>query len=923
MADVVAKLQVDSSQFDQKLKSAVEHMTKMEKEVRRTGATFAYADKEEIAFIQSLGSMETKTTSAKSQLREYTEALMQMTSTYRNLTQEEKNSDWGKALAASMDEIKGKAAMLRDAMADVNREIGGMASDTQVFNQISGSVGLMVSTFQVGQGALQMFGVKNEDAVKSIVKLQGAMAVTNGLTQIQNALQKESAVMIGVTTVQRKAAAVAAQLEAAAQTKGLVATKAATVAQAAFNVVAKANPYVLLATAVIGVATALYMFTKRSNEAEEAEKKRQKAAEESRKREEDRAKKIANSAATMLSAYQRLKEEWKNLSTIQERNDWIKDNQTAFDNLGISVKNITDAEDAFVKNTAKMVKSFQLRAEAAAYGEMANEAYADYVKMKENLRTKTVSAGQEARGVTSYRADEGLYTLGNNGRYYYTEKGAQQYNRNLINNSGALDLKHIAEGYIKQQVDLVAKANDITGYTSTFGKKENTKSAGGSKSPQEQAEEKVAKALEDYATTINLAGIRKEAGLDDEDQYKQKELSAHERLFDAYTEAYNLYADPKYKEAYDKEAEEVMKLAKAVKELRDAKEEQKKADQELKRAEEEKARQIKQLDNRILGGLTATAKKAGWNAEQLGVTGFKTKINAGIDITEDEWKTIQDNLNQRLQSRGLDPIRIDFETGNIETVIDEAKRKYEELMSSFSTGVGAVGDLVSAMGNMKSIGEDLADVFSGEKDAFDSLMTVLQSGVSIMQTVLSVTEAMNTLKELGIGLSKTKTAAETTEAATSQASAGTIVAAEGEKTAASLASAGADAAEGSAAAGKAVAGIPIVGPILAVAAIATVLGVVLSAISKSKSAGKGFALGGIVPGNSYSGDNLRTSDFGINSGELILNRAQQNNLAGQLRGNPMNDLNLSMEVEGTKMLLLLNNTNRSLGGDRNFYTRRH
>ena len=72
MADVVAKLQVDSSQFDQRLKSAVENLTKMEKEVRRTGATFAYADKEEIAFIQSLGSMETKTSSAKSQLRETT-----------------------------------------------------------------------------------------------------------------------------------------------------------------------------------------------------------------------------------------------------------------------------------------------------------------------------------------------------------------------------------------------------------------------------------------------------------------------------------------------------------------------------------------------------------------------------------------------------------------------------------------------------------------------------------------------------------------------------------------------------------------------------------------------------------------------------------------------------------------------------------
>ena len=76
----------------------------------------------------------------------------------------------------------------------------------------------------------------------------------------------------------------------------------------------------------------------------------------------------------------------------------------------------------------------------------------------------------------------------------------------------------------------------------------------------------------------------------------------------------------------------------------------------------------------------------------------------------------------------------------------------------------------------------------------------------------------------------------------------------------------------------------------------------------------------VAPGNSFSGDNLTAN---VNSGELILNRAQQGAIAGQLEGNPMNDLNLGLEVEGTKMLLLLNNTNRSLGGSRSFYSERH
>ena len=68
-----------------------------------------------------------------------------------------------------------------------------------------------------------------------------------------------------------------------------------------------------------------------------------------------------------------------------------------------------------------------------------------------------------------------------------------------------------------------------------------------------------------------------------------------------------------------------------------------------------------------------------------------------------------------------------------------------------------------------------------------------------------------------------------------------------------------------------------------IAAAATGTATMISTIAAIRSAtAGGFANGGIVPGNSFSGDNLRTSDYGINSGELILNRAQQYSIASQL-----------------------------------------
>ena len=42
-----------------------------------------------------------------------------------------------------------------------------------------------------------------------------------------------------------------------------------------------------------------------------------------------------------------------------------------------------------------------------------------------------------------------------------------------------------------------------------------------------------------------------------------------------------------------------------------------------------------------------------------------------------------------------------------------------------------------------------------------------------------------------------------------------------------------------------------------------------------------YQSGGIVPGNSFTGDRVNAR---LNSGELILNRAQQDRIAGQLGG---------------------------------------
>ena len=95
----------------------------------------------------------------------------------------------------------------------------------------------------------------------------------------------------------------------------------------------------------------------------------------------------------------------------------------------------------------------------------------------------------------------------------------------------------------------------------------------------------------------------------------------------------------------------------------------------------------------------------------------------------------------------------------------------------------------------------------------------------------------------------------------------------------------------------------------------------ISTISAIKSVTAGsYAEGGIIPGNSFSGDNLTAN---VNSGELILNRAQQNTIASQLQSNPMGNMKLSGKLSGKDILIAIDNTNRSEGGSRGYYTKIH
>jgi len=138
----------------------------------------------------------------------------------------------GPEFAASADQFIKEAGRIKDSIGDARGEVAYFASDTRRLDAVLGGVQAVAGAFGAVQGAAALLGVEDENLQKTMVKLQAAMALVNGAQAIQNALQAESAVMIGVQTAATKVQAFVmgqATLAARAYSAALLATGAGAV----------------------------------------------------------------------------------------------------------------------------------------------------------------------------------------------------------------------------------------------------------------------------------------------------------------------------------------------------------------------------------------------------------------------------------------------------------------------------------------------------------------------------------------------------------------------------------------------------------------------------------------------------------------------------------------------------------------------
>lgn len=425
---------------------------------------------------KSLGEMLQKknsTSDYRRQLSLLSREITDLTVNYRRLSEAEQQSEFGVALKQKIDELTAKASEFKDAMLDVQQSINESASDTANWDAFQSLIDITSSSLQTFVGVTGMSEDSVEALTRTIAAMQTVGAAANTVIKVGNALQKTSALMLGVARVKNAAAAAAIRIKTAAEGKSVVVTKAATVAQKAFNVVAKANPYVLLATVILGVGAALVGFVKKTKDAEKAQEEYNKQLEEQKQKETERRQIIANSVGDQVSKFRLLQSEWSQLSSTQEKTKWITDNADAFSDLGLAIYDVASAQNVLIAKADAVVKALTLQAEAAALQEIYKQSYKEaYARAREldaemtKITNNPVQAGYEVSG-----DEREKYNLGPGGIYtkkgnYFQSTTQKTYSRALGDYTTVTHWsdKLSSEGaaYVQQQkVDAVQAQKDV------------------------------------------------------------------------------------------------------------------------------------------------------------------------------------------------------------------------------------------------------------------------------------------------------------------------------------------------------------------------------------------------------------------------------------------------------------------------------
>ena len=147
MADSILRLKVESQEYDNKLKQATNGLTRYADECRKVGGTLEVVEKETLDYVRALGQMDTTSRTATGKLAEMKKAFVELSAQYKQMTDAEKSSPMGKALAASLSQLKARIGESKAQLDDINKSINGGGGLSGALDAVAGKFGLSIEQF--------------------------------------------------------------------------------------------------------------------------------------------------------------------------------------------------------------------------------------------------------------------------------------------------------------------------------------------------------------------------------------------------------------------------------------------------------------------------------------------------------------------------------------------------------------------------------------------------------------------------------------------------------------------------------------------------------------------------------------------------------------------------------------------------------
>ena len=315
----------------------------------------------EIDINSNLGSL-------KSQLREAQAEVVKLSETFG-------------ATSREAAEAAKKAAELKDKIGDAKALTDAFNPDAK-FNALSSSIGGVLNGFQAYEGALGLIGVESEEVQKTLLKVQSAMALSQGLQGLGEA--KDSFVQLGSTVknsaIVQKAYNFVVYGTTTATTAQTIATNIQTGATVGATTVTKALRIAMLSLPILAIVAGLAFLADAmgafGDATETAEEKQAKLDKQLAKTTEeiDRQKTASEKSAEFMDALN--KEEIinaKNRGASEKELTKIKNEQTKE-----RLKDLKQEYDEATKFMLKTSKTFTDRKQIDAAEELFNQAFKKY-----------------------------------------------------------------------------------------------------------------------------------------------------------------------------------------------------------------------------------------------------------------------------------------------------------------------------------------------------------------------------------------------------------------------------------------------------------------------------------------------------------------------------------------------------------------